>query len=185
MVTSFLERIFGEGPKPCKACQLPAKDLLVENGSKPVTNYCRQHLLQEFGKHFTSFSYKMVVFHPELERKYCDSQYPYYPLEEMVKKFNFETKAEDKIRTFLSEINGQCEWCHERVATVCYFVKGALPWDIAGPVLEKIEVKGKKLCPQCSLQLIQADLMNNKGFFVEKGLMVPYLGNGVYVNTQM
>jgi len=171
--------------KKCKTCSQPAKDVFIVNGTKKEGIYCRRHLIEKFHHAFLTFPYKMVVFHPEQEREYCGTMYPYYPVGEMVSRYRFGKNQEETIRKILSSISGKCQECRKQEAQVAYFAKGILQWDGSGPLLEKVIGAPQLCCNECTLKMIEPALTANKEFFEDNGLFAPYKEEGVYVNTYL
>lgn len=172
-------------PKKCKVCSQPARDVFVIEGNKQEGIYCRRHIIQKFEEAFQSFSFPMVVFHPEQERKYCGTQYPYHALDEMVPTFNFAPESVENIKRIINLIGGKCQSCKEQQAAVAYFAKGVLVWDGSGPVIDKVKTSPSLLCQKCTLKRIAPALTANKEYYVENGLFAPYKQSGVYVNTYL
>lgn len=170
------------GKKHCIHCQKETQDILVVDGDKRVP-YCRIHLLQEFSKSFLQFPHRMIVFHPEQDRTYCGTMYPYYPLSEF-KTFNFLSDDTDAMQKILQIIDEKCAHC-KKPATVVYFRKGILQWDSGGPVMREVNTLGESLCKSCSLKRIEPDLNTNKNPFADNGLFIPYSSEGVFINTYL
>lgn len=169
----------------CPICSQVAADVLVIEGKTEGT-YCRNHVMEKFSQGFLSFSYKMVVFHPEQDRKHCGTMYPYFPLDELVDQYNFEKEAEKRIKEILATISGKCQRCDEKDSQVAYYPKGILQWNESfGPLLENVPLTSHLLCKKCTLQFIEQSLRSNKENFSDNGLFVPYKGEGVYVNTYL
>lgn len=169
--------------KKCLVCFKEATDVLVINSNRKE-NYCRSHLISKFSEYFKSFSYNMILFHPEQEREYCGSMYPYYPIEEF-EKYNLPKEDKFKSQEILRGINGPCMQCENHQAKIAYFKKGILGWDDGGPAIRNIKEKPTLLCNDCAFSFIEQTLRNNKYFFVDNGLLTPYKGEGVYVNTYL
>lgn len=171
-------------PKKCTICNLPAGDLLVTNG-KATEYFCRKHVIQKFSEAFLTFTYKFVVFHPEQNRKYCGTMYPFYPVSDMVPRFFFKEEDAQIVEKYLGMITGLCSKCQEQNASCAYFSKGVLRWDRLGPLIREVDSKPEILCNKCALEKISSDLTNNKENFQDNGLFVPYGSEGVYVNTYL
>lgn len=170
------------GKKKCFVCQIETQDILVANGDKRVP-YCRNHLMIEFSKLFLQFPYKLVVFHPEQDREYCQTMYPYYPISEF-EVFNFSQNDRNAMEKIVERIRGACTQCKKN-ATVAYFRKGILKWDGGGPVMRDVHVQGDNLCTKCTLENIESDLRGNRKPFADNGLFTPYKGDGVFVNSYL
>ncbi|OIO13264.1 hypothetical protein COV53_06820 [Candidatus Gottesmanbacteria bacterium CG11_big_fil_rev_8_21_14_0_20_37_11] len=167
--------------KKCRICTKTTQDILVVEGNQ-YFYYCRNHLINEFAKKFTSFPYKMVVFHPEQERKYCCTMYPYFPLEEM-KVFHFDKESVEQMRKTINSIQEICSHCNNKMAQVAYYRKGILHWENSGPKLSEVISKPQYLCVNCTFSNIEQALRSNKDYYSDNGLLAPYKGNGVFVNT--
>ncbi|MBI2617688.1 hypothetical protein HYW55_06145 [Candidatus Gottesmanbacteria bacterium] len=178
----FLSLQSNFGKKKCFTCQKKTEDILIREGDKH-TPYCRNHLLHEFSKSFLQFPHKMVVFHPEQDRKYCGTMYPYYPISEF-EAFYFRKEDRQIMEERLREIQGKCSKC-KNSASVSYYRKGVLQWDSSGPVMRSVNIPGEFLCTKCTLDRIEPDLRANKNPFADNGLFVPYKGEGVFVNTYL
>lgn len=170
------------GKKKCATCQKETQDILVVDGDKRVP-YCRNHLLQEFSKSFLQFPHRMIVFHPEQDRNYCGTMYPYYPLSEF-DTFNFSKEDRQAMEKIIREIKGECMKC-KKDATVAYYRKGLLQWDGTGPKMRNISSLGELLCKDCTLERIEPDLKINKNPFADNGLFIPYSSEGVFINTYL
>lgn len=181
-LTKFISKL---PPKKCKICGQPARDIFILEGRKSEGTYCRRHIIEKFTLFFSSFSFPMIVFHPEQERRHCDTMYPYMALDEMMPFFSFQRGAVDNIRKILLLIKGKCQNCNNTKASIAYYPKGLLIWDGSGPVLEKVTSVPKLLCSSCTLEIITPPLLANKQYYSDNGLFAPYKQSGVYVNTYL
>lgn len=172
-------------PKKCKNCGQPARDIFILEGRKSEGTYCRRHIIEKFVQSLSYFPFPMVVFHPEQERKYCGTMYPYFALDDMVPLFSFQKTAEENVRKILLLIKGKCQICTDRKASIAYYPQGILTWDGSGPVLEKVTSIPKLLCTSCALKHITPSLLANKQSYSDNGLFAPYKQSGVYVNTYL
>lgn len=88
---------------------------------------CREHLLVEYRKSFTTSQARLVVFYPDFENK-TEGFYQYLP----VPLSEFKNFYEENDSTFLKEtfqkIRGVCEKC-EKPSQVAYFGTGSFGWE--------------------------------------------------------
>jgi len=174
-------------PKPgkCRVCSRLARDVLIVDGGKKAGVFCRRHVIEKFQQAFESFALPMVVFHPEQDRKYCGTMYPYYALGEMVAKFGFDQEAMENVQRILGLIKGKCQRCGGKEATIAYFGRGVLRWGNSGPLLNEVRAEPELLCSSCGAEAVVPSLRVNKEFYTDNGLLVPYMESGVYINTYL
>ena len=137
--------------------------------------------MESFRKEFVSFQGKMIVCHPKTER-YFWHIYPYYPLSEMVEKWNFSKKDEQKIQELLSVVGRErCEVCKITANTIYFPV---VKYVEDAPVFSSL-ISGKHLCAEHAFEKIQETLSNNKHAFDDQGPFAPYGGDGVFISTAL
>lgn len=165
------------GGHKCEVCGKETREDL-DNGSR-VRWFCREHLIDSFGKEFLAYRGRILLFHPEFE-KIFKKMYGFYPLEQM-QHFTFNKESIKRMGELLDGINGNCVYCRSEVK-VLYFPKGFLGYSGTRPLIDKAEAaSGQLLCLEHALGKIRPDLESNKGIF-EEGLYVPYGGFGMYVS---
>lgn len=171
--------------RKCITCKKATKDVLHYSPHK-TSKFCREHLVEEFSNEFRNFAHKIVFFHPDDTQMPIASQLPYYP--ETDKTVSLGKETADVRASYYDHIVGGCSEC-EREASVLYFAPHLLPYKKTGffnePQFNEVQpTQGTLLCKRCALNKITPILLNNPKAFAD-GLYVPFMGDGVFVKTEL
>lgn len=184
---SFLRKLF-----PRWICEVCGKDgaEYISIGAWPKQQpryFCRAHrqnMIAEFRKLFVGYTPDMVVVSPYQEGNYA-SLYPFYPITGM-KSMNFPSSDIEIVNQALQRIGSEkCKACNERASTI-YFITNPDMYKRNGLLLEVLQtMEGYFYCKEHCFKQIEEKLLVNKKLFNDSGLVAPYGGAGIYVNTPL
>lgn len=185
LVARFIEGLLPK--KKCKICGREASDVLSDSSSHELGVFCRNHLIQEYSKHFLNSSFNKVIveFQPRASGD-LGTVYGYYPISE-IEQFGWEKKSRQVVENLLLTINGKkCRECDEP-ATSLFVSKEAAPWSKYGPEPSLDYAKiGEYLCNEHTLDRIKPSIQTNpKRFNDGGGLWLPYKEGGFQVGTEL
>lgn len=185
LVARFTERILPK--KKCKICGREASDVLSDNSSHKLGVFCRNHLIQEWSRHFLNspFNKIEVEFQPQASGS-LGLVYGYYPASE-IEQFGWKKKSSQVVENLLLTIIGKkCRECNES-ATTLFVSKEASPWSKYGPEPSSDYGKtGEYLCNKHALDRIKPAIQTNPKHFNDGGgLWLPYKESGFQVGTEL
>jgi len=173
----------------CEVCGKRGVEYLsVGSSKKPqVRHFCRVHrqnMVEEFHKLFVAYSPNILVTSPHQEGSYAQL-YPFYPVSEM-KMMNFSNSDIEIVNEKLSLFGvKKCAACKEQASAV-YFTTVPEMYTWNGMDMKQLQTSGGHFyCKQHCFKQIEGKLLANKNLFNDSGLVAPYGGSGIYVNTPL
>lgn len=176
--------VFKRHPKPCLICGKETRDIITDYKEKnKEIPYCREHLLEKFAQAISSSLFNSIVCYPYLE-KYYNSMYSYYPVTELL-SFDFKKEDVEFTISLLKTIPiNKCSECDQK-ARHLYFSQSIYNSGPLTYITDLKNLQGIYLCSKHLLEKITIPLKNNPHDFDEYGLVLPYLGEGIYFSTPL
>jgi hypothetical protein len=141
---------------------------------------CRSHLVEAFGAGFSAFEYRMVVCPPST-LNHAAEMYPFYPVKDMVKEFQFPEPVAEHVGKLLAVIEGRL--CAECTASARTMFFAHVTYDGNGPLIQQLSASdGEFLCAAHAFGHLKPLLYNHPKSFRE-AVCSPYGGAGIFVAT--